>query len=118
MSRNRCRASLFSSERHSVERLQSVCRSRRNRNGPDIELGREILGGIRAVRRMDGANQEVPASGWRALAEDENAEVVVRKQPVRSGAVRHRRFDRCRAANPMLSDFQSISLWLFDGITL
>jgi hypothetical protein len=101
MSRNRCRAWLFSSERHSVERLQSVCRSRRNSDRPAIELCREILGGIGAVRRRDGANQEVPASGWRALAEGENAEVVVRKQPVRSGAVRpdfvrHRRFDGVR----------------------
>jgi hypothetical protein len=41
------------------------------------------------------------SSGWRSMAEPENAEVVVRKQPGRSGVVhpdfvRHRRFDRVR----------------------
>jgi hypothetical protein len=63
MSRNRFHASLFSSERHSVEWLQPICCSWWNRDGPDIELDREILGGIGAVRRMDGADQEVPVSG-------------------------------------------------------
>jgi hypothetical protein len=84
LSRNRCHASLFSSERHSVEWLQPVCRSRWNRDGPDIELGREILGGIGPLRHLDGANQEVPGSGWHALAEGENAKVIVRKQRVLS----------------------------------